>query len=94
MQKFCSNLHGGKDKKDGQIDLNDQVNVLLRKGPCSKTDYEEKHGWAKHSQECADDWPAQSDLNNYDFHFEFIVSAHLNPAQCVTVKSYFRVMLQ
>ena len=71
MKKLCTHLHGSQDKKDGKIDLNDHVNIVFSKEPCCEAYDKEKYSWDKHSQEGADDWSAQGDLDNDGSHVQY-----------------------
>ena len=62
--KSLSNLHGGKDKKDGEIDLNDHVHVVLGKSSGYKADQQEEGGRDEDSQEVVDDRTAHSHLSH------------------------------
>ena len=61
-------LHGCQDQQDGEIDLNDHVDVVFSKKPCDEADGKEEDGWDKYSQQIVDDWSAQGDLGNDGFH--------------------------
>ena len=43
-------LHGCQDQKDGEIDLNDHVNVVFSKEPSSEADDNKEDCWDKYSE--------------------------------------------
>ena len=67
--KWIHDLHGCQDQKDGEVDLNCHVNVVLGKEPCSVADEKKEDGREKHCQEVAHDWPSQGDLDNNNLDF-------------------------
>ena len=88
------NLHGCQDQKDGEIDLNDHVNIVHSKEPCSDA-YNKKEGRRhKHSDQIADDWPTQDDLTNDGIHVVNGWFAHSNPAYEVAVERYAGIVLE
>ena len=50
---------------NGQVDLNDHVNVALRKSPGDETDGDEGGGWDEDGQDVAHDRPPQGHLGHY-----------------------------
>ena len=56
-------LHGCQDQKNGEINLNCHLNVVLGKEPSCVADDKEKDGREKNCQKVAHDWPSKGDLN-------------------------------
>ena len=87
-------LQGCQDQKNGQVDLDDHVHVLLSKDPCSEADDYEEQGWDKHSQQVADNRSSKGDFNNYGFCFMAKSFTHKNPVQRILAERNVRVVLQ
>ena len=56
VYKLKSYLQGSQDQEDGEVDLNNQVNVVISKEPCNEADGKEGEGWDEDCQDIADDW--------------------------------------
>ena len=64
-----SNLHGCQHKKNGKIDLNDHVHVVLSKSSCCKAYNKKEGGWDKDCQQVVHNRTAHRDLSNNRFSF-------------------------
>ena len=89
-KNLFQDLQGCEDQKNGQVDLNDHIHVVLSKDPCSEADDDEEQGWDKHSQQVADNRSSKGDFNNNGFQVVGRIHdmdsrfAHTNLAQGVT----------
>ena len=73
-----TDLHGGQDQQNGEVDLNDHVNVVFSKKSGSKADRDQEHGWDKDGQQVVDDWSAQSHLDDKMAFILLIAELHIS----------------
>ena len=92
METVMLNLHSCQDQKYGQVDLDDHVNVVLIKRPCSEADDNKEQSWEKHSQQVVDKRSSKSYFNNNGFYFMDKRFTHKNPAQGILAKRNVRVV--
>ena len=62
-------LHGCQDQQDGEIDLDDHVDVLLSEETRGEADDDKEDGWDEHGQQVVDDGSTKGDLGDNGFHF-------------------------
>ena len=53
-----------KDEKDGEVDFNNHINVILDKDPRDEADGHQGDGGDEHGEDVADYWPAKADLHH------------------------------
>ena len=94
METVMLNLHSCQDQKYGQVDLDDHVNVVLIKRPCSEADDNKEQSWEKHSQQVVDKRSSKSYFNNNGFNFLDRCLTHTNPTQGVLAERNVGVVLQ
>ena len=86
-------LQGCQHQKNGQVDLDDHVHVLLSKDPCSEADDDEEESRNKHSQQVVDNRSSEGDFNNNGLHFLNKCFTHTYFAQGISAKRYVWVVL-
>ena len=67
LKVFFVHLHCPQDELNGEIDLNDQIDVVLSKEASGEADDNQQNSWNKNCQQEVDNRPVQGHFNNDRF---------------------------